>query len=84
MESKDILEVFHGTRCMGCQGHKSRHVAFCRSCYFQLPRALKSALWQRFGDGFEKAFMGSLSWFREHPLQGEHRAKQKALFEDKA
>ncbi len=29
----------------------------------QLPAALKGALWQRFGSGFEQAYMGCLSWF---------------------
>jgi hypothetical protein len=40
-------------------------------------------LWKRFGDeGFQQAYHGALSWFRIHPLQGVHRARQKHLFED--
>jgi hypothetical protein len=39
-------------------------------------------LWKRFGAGFEEAYQACLSWFREYPLQGAHRAeaKQKRLF----
>lgn len=55
---------------------------FCLDCYQQLPRALKSCLWKRFGSGFEEAYQACLSWFREYPLQGAHRARQKALFEE--
>lgn len=82
MESSDIFAAFAGTKCFACGGTKSRHNAFCKYCYQELPKALQNALWQRFGSGFEQAYMGCLSWFREHPLQGEHRAKQKNLWED--
>jgi hypothetical protein len=81
MESSDIFAIFAGTKCPVCEEHKSRHTAFCTKCYFQLPRALKSSLWKRFGSGFEEAYHACLSWFREHPWQGEHRARQQNLFE---
>lgn len=80
MESTEIFDRFMGHECQGCGGHKSRASAFCIPCYHQLPRALQSCLWKRFGNGFEEAYQGSLSWFREHPLQGAHRAKQQSLF----
>jgi hypothetical protein len=82
METTEIFAAFSGTACQGCGGVKRRHNAFCKKCYAQLPMKLKNALWQRFGSGFEQAYMGSLSWFRTHPLQGEHRAKQQSLFND--
>src|SRR3954471_10635862 len=82
MESTDIFARFAGTKCAGCDGHKRRHVAFCTFCYGELPAALKSSLWKRFGSGFEEAYQACLSWFREHPFQGEHRAKQQGLFEE--
>ncbi len=84
MESREIFEAFVGKRCAGCQGVKQNRNAFCRLCYQQLPRALQRCLWKRFGEGFEEAYHACLSWFREHPLQGEHRAKQKTLFEESA
>lgn len=80
MESREIFEAFAGTHCAGCEGTKRTYNAFCLSCYRQLPGALQSSLWKRFGSGFEEAYQASLSWFRTHPLQGEHRAKQQKLF----
>ena len=82
MESRDIFDRFCGIRCQGCGGLKRRHNAFCVSCYRQLPPGLKASLWKRFGSGFEEAYQACLSWFREHPFQGEHRAQQKGLWED--
>jgi hypothetical protein len=80
MESSEIFDRFMGHECQGCSGRKSSASGFCVPCYRQLPRALKSCLWKRFGNGFEEAYQASLSWFREHPLQGAHRAKQQSLF----
>lgn len=80
MESDEIFAAFSGKHCAGCNGEKRPMNGFCKACYAQLPVKLKSALWQRFGSGFEQAYMASLSWFREHPLQGVHRAKQERLF----
>lgn len=82
METNEIWNAFMSTHCVACDGAKRPRNAFCKLCYQQLPARLKNALWQRFGSGFEQAYMGCLSWFREHPLQGDHRAKQKALFSD--
>jgi hypothetical protein len=82
MESAEIFAIFAGTRCAGCGGTKRRHNAFCPWCYRELPAALKQSLWKRFGSGFEEAYQASLSWFRTHPFQGVHRAKQEALFRE--
>jgi hypothetical protein len=84
MTTFEIFEAFVGTHCAGCGGDKQKRNAFCLPCYRQLPKALQSCLWKRFGAGFEEAYQACLSWFREHPLQGEHRAKQKKLFEESA
>lgn len=84
MESSAIFEVFVGTRCEGCGQSKRKRSAFCLSCYRQLPKALKTSLWKRFGSGFEEAYHACLSWFREYPLQGAHRARQKNFFEEGA
>ena len=81
MESNEIFAAFVSKHCAACDGSKRPHNAFCTHCYAELPRALKQSLWKRFGQGFEEAYQGSLSWFRTHPFQGEHRAKQKSLFE---
>ncbi len=84
MESNEIFDAFVSTHCAGCDGVKRKHNAFCLPCYRQLPRALKSSLWKRFGSGFEEAYQASLSWFRNYPFQGVHRAKQKSFFEEES
>lgn len=84
MESFAIFEAFTGTVCAGCSDPKQKRNAFCLPCYRLLPSALQKCLWKRFGSGFEEAYQASLSWFREHPLQGEHRAKQEELFGESA
>lgn len=80
METKEIFDHLVSQHCDGCGRWKLRRSAFCRDCYRQLPPALRSSLWKKFGAGFEEAYHGALSWFREHPLQGAHRAQQKKLF----
>ncbi|MGH9496003.1 MAG: hypothetical protein ACRD3B_13470 [Candidatus Sulfotelmatobacter sp.] len=84
METADIFAAFSGTKCQapGCGGSKHSMNAFCKFCYAELPQKLRNALWQRYGDGFEQAYVASLSWFRTHPLQGVHRAKQESLFKE--
>jgi hypothetical protein len=84
METSAIFAAFVSTDCAGCGGLKQKRNAFCLPCYRQLPKALQSCLWKRFGEGFEEAYQACLSWFREHPLQGSHRAKQKTLFGESA
>jgi hypothetical protein len=82
METSDIFAAYTGKKCQapGCGGAKSGFSAFCKWCYAELPQALRVALHQNFGEKFEQAYVASLSWFRTHPLQGVHRAKQEKLF----
>jgi hypothetical protein len=56
-----ILEEFLSTDCPACGGVKEKNTAFCRKCFFSLPRGLKADLWRRFGSGFEEAFRRGLS-----------------------
>lgn len=84
MESAEIFAAYVGRKCLadGCGGPKSAFAAFCKWCYAELPQALRVALHQKFGPKFEQAYVASLSWFRTHPLQGVHRAKQQSLFKE--
>jgi hypothetical protein len=84
VETHEIHKLFAGRVCQSCGGWKVSYSAFCRACYRQLPRALRTSLWKKFSEGFPEAYQASLSWFREHPFQGEHRAQQKSLFDSSA
>lgn len=83
MESNEIFEIFLGTRCQGCGRAKRTHQAFCSMCYRHLPGALRKSLWKRFGNGFEEAYQGSLSWFRLHPVL-KSKPGQGQLFEERS
>ncbi len=80
MESAEIFEIFCARKCHVCGGGKRRGTAFCTWCYRELPKALQNSLWKRFGSGFEEAYMGSLSWFRTHPVKTRKSGEQPDLF----
>jgi hypothetical protein len=68
METREIWLEFTGHKCRGCGGNKWIMTAFCPICYRELPQALRTSLWKRFGSGFEEAYQACLSWFRLHPV----------------
>lgn len=82
MESDAIFADFSGRICAGCHSVKRRQTAFCEKCFHRLPALLRSALYKRFGEGFEQAYCGCLSWFRIHSVQRGNELRQKSLFED--
>ncbi len=84
MNSKEIIDVFLGLRCDVCGGHKRKATAFCTWCYRELPKALQSSLWKRFGSGFEEAYQACLSWFRTHPVETRKQGEQSGLFKENA
>lgn len=43
---------------------------FCRTCYYSLPENMRTALWQRFGSGYEESHEDARDW-----LQQEQKAK---------
>ncbi len=84
MNPEEIIAVLFGKRCQVCGGTKKRNAAFCTWCYRELPKALQSSLWKRFGDGFEEAYMACLSWFRTHPVKTRKSGEQPTLFKENA
>lgn len=83
-ESSEIFDTFMARKCEVCRGRKVSGSAFCRWCYRELPKALQSSLWKRFGSGFEEAYQASLSWFRTHPVETRKQGAQESLFGEKA
>lgn len=59
---KDIWKEFRSTTCAVCGKPKKPNNGFCRSCYFSLPKAMQSAMWQRFGEGYEEAHCAASDW----------------------
>lgn len=59
-----ILAEFLGTKCSGCGGTKRSRMSHCRSCYLALPPAMRQALYQRFGEGYEQAWRDSIDFLR--------------------
>ncbi|MEE9609514.1 MAG: hypothetical protein V3U03_17390 [Myxococcota bacterium] len=52
---RELLEELQGRLCR-CGGMKKSAHTFCRTCYFNLPPAERSALYHEFGDGYEEAY----------------------------
>lgn len=60
---------FESEQCPVCNGKKRKRTGFCSRCYFSLPKDLRDALWQRFGNGYELAHEEAREW-----LEQERRA----------
>ena len=58
----DVWSEFRDSKCHGCGAPKGGTLAFCKGCYYALPTPMRSALWLRFGDGFEEAYTAAKRW----------------------
>jgi hypothetical protein len=56
---REILDDLMGKKCRTCGGSKGPRMSHCRSCYFKLPDKMRTALYQRFGRGYENAYRES-------------------------
>ncbi len=67
MTTEEARRDFVSTRCR-CARPKSRYQSFCKRCYHRLPRAMKSALYQRFGQiggSYEEAYARAIDYLVE-------------------
>jgi hypothetical protein len=64
MTKGEILESFKGQICAACGGKKGPRMSHCTPCYHSLPPEQRQALYRRFGDGYEEAFLASLEYLR--------------------
>lgn len=55
----EILDMLQSRRCV-CGENKERMRSHCRTCYLSLPGGQAKALYARFNDGYEQAFLISL------------------------
>lgn len=59
-----MLEELKGQKCY-CGARKAKMQTFCRAQYSSLPPRMRSALYQRFGDGYEEAYTKARKYLEE-------------------
>ena len=60
---------FSEVKCPVCGNAKAKSQSFCRPCYFKLTVEMRTALYKRFGSGYEEAY-----WEAKDYLIQEQRA----------
>jgi hypothetical protein len=58
---EQILHSLSSTHCEGCGNAKNQGKSHCRTCYYKLPKDLRTRLYNGFGKGYEEAFEESLA-----------------------
>lgn len=58
---QQLLDSLHSRTCPSCGNPKREQMTFCAGCYHDLPGHLKSALYRRFGSGYEQAVAVALA-----------------------
>lgn len=58
---RQLLQSIQGDTCPACGKFKDSGKTVCRRCYFDLPSALRNALYDRIGKGYEEAFENAMS-----------------------
>ena len=54
-----------GEEC-ACGNRKSGGHSFCRRCYFALPGDMRRDLYQKIGNGYEKAYGEAHTWLTQN------------------
>lgn len=62
---REIVESFSSQKCMACGKRKGKAMSHCKRCYYLLPPEMRSALYNRFGQGYEQAFRASIEYLGE-------------------
>ena len=66
MKKQQILENLQGTMCF-CGKSKGTRKSHCSKCYYKLPPEMRKALYQKFFEGYEEAFVESLKFLGTYP-----------------
>jgi len=66
MTDNQMLDSLTGTKCESCGGGKQSMRSHCRKCYYTLPPEMRRALYRRFYEGYQLAFLNSLDYLEEH------------------
>ena len=68
-EQHGLLKELIGERCRCGRAKRSRET-FCGRCYFLLPKAIRSALYRRIGEGYEQAYSAAIAHLDAGPVKG--------------
>lgn len=63
-ERPRILRELQTVKCF-CGRKKGSGKTFCQKHYYALPKPMQSALYQRFGEGYEEAYTAARKWLKE-------------------
>lgn len=73
-----FANTMHSTECKACGGEKLQRLAFCRPCFFRLPKVLRAGLLKH-GTGYINHFRVCLNWLRENEgRKTDHASKAAA------
>lgn len=81
MSQTDILwELFWGLVCI-CGDPKKASMSHCRNCYYSLPGELRNQLYRKFRNGYEAAYIESVTVLAKQKSGEELAAFQKRVEE---
>lgn len=81
MSTTNILwELFHGLICI-CGNPKKATMSHCRFCYYSLTPALRNKLYRKFRNGYEEAYIESVTELANKRSGDELAAFQKRVEE---
>jgi hypothetical protein len=63
--TRDLLAELRGVTCR-CGATKRPATTFCPSCYFSIPRPLRTDLYRLFGEGYEAAYDRAVTFLTTH------------------
>ena len=64
--AQELIVELRGNECR-CGSRKTRRQTFCKECYYRLPKAKKSALYNNIGFGYEAAYDSAAQHLDAHP-----------------
>lgn len=67
----DLLRELAGRNCQ-CGRIKKARQTFCQRCYFRLPPAMRHALYDRIGEGYEAAYQRAVDYLASKGATDEH------------
>ena len=68
----ELIRQLAAVECQ-CSAPTDPRRTFCRKCYYSLPPALRSALYQRLGQGYEQAVDEAEAFLRLRELKRKAR-----------